>query len=86
MSEIITLKHPVTLGDGTILEKVTLRRPTVGDVIAAGVKPGTQDIAGETKLIARLCGLVIDDLHLLDLSDYMSLQAGLARFLADAEI
>ena len=31
-------------------------------------------------------GLVIDDLHLLDLSDYMSLQAGLARFLADAEI
>lgn len=81
MATTIALKHPVTLVDGSILEKVELRRPTVGDIIAAGVRPGSQDVAGETKLIARLCGMVVEDIHALDLADYMNIQNEFARFL-----
>lgn len=83
----IVLKHPVTIGDGTRLESITVRRPTVGDVIASGVKGGAQDMVGEVKLLARLCngGMILDDLYLLDIADYMAVQAELARFLSDSE-
>lgn len=69
----IELKYPVTTGDGKKVSKLTLRRATVGDLKAAqrvADKPEEQEIA----LIARLTGLVPEDVELLDLADFKRLQ------------
>lgn len=69
----ITLKAPVTLGDGTRLEKLTVRALTIGDVrSASGV---SNDILRELHILARLTGLVPEDLDLLHFADYQQLQA-----------
>ena len=77
----ITLKHPVKLPSGETLSELNLRRPTVGDCIKAKINPGTQDAEGEARLLARLCGLVIEDFYLLDMEDYLRLQTELLSFL-----
>lgn len=79
--EKIELKHPVTVGDGSLLKSIDMRRPTIGDVIASKVKLGEGDIEGEMRLMAKLCGMVPEDMKLLDLADYMALNGQLARFL-----
>lgn len=69
----IDLKYPITTGDGKKLARITLRRATVGDLKAAqrvSAKPEEQEIA----LIARLTGLVPEDVELLDLADFKVLQ------------
>ena len=81
MKETIRLSHPVTLDDGTILEKLEMRRPTVGDVVAANITGQGNQAAAESKLVARLCGLNIEDMNRVDYADYLKLQAVLLRFL-----
>ena len=72
----ITLRHPVTLVDGTRLEKLNVRALTIGDVrSAAGV---SNDILRELHILTRLTGLVPEDLDLLHFADYQQLQ-GLFR-------
>lgn len=68
----ITLDFPVQLAD-RLLERVTMRRPTVGDTLDYPVRD-TSDMDGETKLYAKLCDLVPDELRLLDMADYGKLQ------------
>lgn len=80
-----TLKHPVTLANGETLASVTLRRPTVGDMLAAKVKRGTQDAEGEVRLLAKLCNLNIEDFTLIDMADYFAIQDALLSFLGREE-
>jgi len=68
----ITLIHPVTLGDGTRLEKLTVRALTIGDVRSAANV--SNDILRELHILARLTGLVPEDLDLLHFADYHQLQ------------
>lgn len=69
----IDLKYPITKPDGSKLTSVTLRRATVGDLKAAqrqADKPEDQELA----LVARLTGLVPEDIELMDLADYKRIQ------------
>lgn len=68
----IKLKYPVRLATGEMLEKVTVRRPKVGDIRAvAGL---TTDAEQELAIMARISGLVPEDLDELDIADYKVLQ------------
>lgn len=68
----ITLLKPVTLGDGRLLEKLTVRAMTIGDVRSAAHVDN--DILRELHILTRLTGLVPEDLDMLGYSDYKQLQ------------
>lgn len=73
MTQEICLKYPVKLAGGKELSKLSLRRAKVSDLKEAqraGDKPDAQEVA----LLARLAGLVPEDLLELDLADYKALQ------------
>lgn len=72
VSREIKLKYPVRLATGEMLEKLTLRRPKVGDIRAvAGL---ATDAEQELAIMARISGLVPEDLDELDIADYKALQ------------
>ena len=72
VSKTITLNVPVALGDGERIEQLTVRSVTIGDVRAVANTPN--EIERELKIMARVTGLVPEDLDLLDFSDYVQLQ------------
>ena len=69
----IDLKYPIKTGDGRQWASLELRRATVGDLKAA---QRVSDLAEEQEiaLIARLTGLLPEDVELLDLADFRRLQ------------
>lgn len=73
LAKEVVLKYPARLPTGETLSKVTVRRPRVGDVRAVA------HIGNETEqglaVLARVTGLVPEDLDLLDLEDLQTLQA-----------
>jgi len=72
MSEIC-LKYPVQLASGKKVATLSLRRAKVADLREASRgsdKPDDQELA----LLARLTGLLPEDLLELDLADYKVLQ------------
>ena len=68
----ITLLYPVRLATGQMLEKVTVRRPRVGDLRA--VAHLNSDAEQELAMFSRLSGLVPEDLDDLDMTDYKAIQ------------
>lgn len=77
--EILKLNHPIILADGKMLDQLKVRRPTVGDIL--DLPPDGGDvILRSARLAARLCGLNIEDLRLLDLQDFDALDDMVARF------
>lgn len=76
----IDLKFPIARPDGSKVASVTLRRATVGDLKAAqrqADKPEDQELA----LIARITGLVPEDVELIDLADYKRIQESFRELL-----
>ncbi|WP_038333791.1 phage tail assembly protein, partial [Kingella kingae] len=57
---IVTLKYPVRLATGETLQKVTVRRPKVGDLRA--VMHIENEAEQGLMLVARVTGLVPEDL------------------------
>ena len=72
MSEIC-LKYPVQLASGKALDKLTLRRAKVADLREAS-RGGASQEDQEVALLARLSGLMPEDVLELDLADYKALQ------------
>ena len=72
LPSVSTVFVPVTLGDGERIEQLTARSVTIGDV--RSVANLTNEIERELKIMARVTGLVPEDLDLLDYSDYVQLQ------------
>ncbi len=72
MSEIC-LKYPVQLASGKALDKLTLRRAKVADLREAS-RGGASQEDQEVALLARLSGLLPEDVLELDLADYKALQ------------
>ena len=72
VSKEIKLKYPVRLATGEMLEKLTLRRPKVGDIRAVAAL--ATDAEQELAIMARISGLVPEDLDELDIADYKALQ------------
>lgn len=74
----IIFDHPVQLAD-RILDRVTMRRPTLGDAMDHPIR-GDFDMKGEAALLSVLCGLKPDEARSLDLFDYRKVQEQLIRF------
>ena len=75
----IALRYPAQLSDRT-LSSITMRRPTVGDHLAAQKSAGT-DAEREIRLIANLAELPPAAIYQLDMKDYAQLQKVLGGFL-----
>lgn len=69
----VTLKYPVKLATGQTLNKVTVRRPRVGDLRA--VMHISNEAEQGLMLVSRVTGLVPEDLDELDLKDLEAIQA-----------
>ena len=72
-TQTVKLKYPVRLATGQMLEKVTVRRPRVGDLRA--VMHITNEAEQGLLLVSRVTGLVPEDLDELDLKDLEAIQA-----------
>lgn len=80
---VITLNYPVQLADKA-LEQVTMRRPTMGDLLDHEPK-GSDDVIIELTLIGLLCELKQEEMRRLDSTDYARLQDQYVRFRAVPE-
>lgn len=69
----VTLKYPMRLATGQTLNKVTVRRPRVGDLRAV-MHIGNEAEQG-LALVSRVTGLVPEDWDMLDLKDLEAIQA-----------
>lgn len=67
--------------DGVEVKEISLRKPKVRDLIAAG-KKSISDAEREVTLIANLAEVSIETIQDLDLRDYMKMQKWLQNFLA----
>lgn len=76
----IPLTFPIE-HDGLPIAEVALRRPTVGDHLAAQKVAGT-DAEREVRLIANLAELPPEAILKLDLKDYAAIQRALSGFLS----
>lgn len=74
----IILDFPVQLADRK-LDKVTMRRPVMGDILKRNFT-GEIDLAASVALIGDLCGLVPDEMEMVDASDFEKLQDQLLSF------
>ena len=79
----IALDHPVSNGD-TTLKTLTMRRPTVKDILRARAA-GRDELVAEVELLACLAGVETAALEALAESDYRKLTTAYARFFPDAE-
>ncbi|QWF64306.1 phage tail assembly protein (plasmid) [Ralstonia solanacearum] len=74
----ITLQHPYTTAAGQEIRTVTPRRLKVKDLKVIGEQSEGSEVLLELNGVARMCGLVPEDLDEMDAADY---QAVKARFL-----
>jgi hypothetical protein len=82
-SETITLDYPAQLAD-RLLTEVTMRRPLMKDVRRFRVK-GPEDVEGEIRQLAHLCGLRQEEMEEMDAADYSRLQDLYVRFRTPSE-
>lgn len=68
----ITLKHPVDSAAGVRIEKLPVYRLTRGDIKLAN-QHSQDEFEQEEHLHARMTGLTLEDLALLDLADHVQL-------------
>jgi len=78
-TERIKLNFPIE-HDGVPISDIALRRPTVGDHLAAQKAAGT-DAEREIRLVANLAELPPPAIHRLDMQDYARVQKVLSGFL-----
>jgi hypothetical protein len=76
----IKLLNPVKI-DGVEVHELSLRRPKVRDLIAAG-KKNVSESEREVNLVANLAEVSPEIIQDLDLSDYMKIQDWLKDFLS----
>ena len=69
----VKLKYSMRLATGETLDKVTVRRPRVGDLRA--VMHISNEAEQGLALVSRITGLVAEDLDMLDLKDLEAIQA-----------
>lgn len=85
MTKTVTIKldYPVQLADRKLTE-VIMRRPVVKDMLKhqKGQEMTLTEAAG---LLADLCGILPEDIELLDVSDFEKLQNQLLSFRRMAE-
>ncbi|WP_047236608.1 phage tail assembly protein [Chromobacterium subtsugae] len=78
----VELLAPLTLGNGSRVSQLTLRRPKVKDVKLAA-RFGERQEEQEIGLAALLSGLAAEDIENLDLGDWRKVQESFRRMLGD---
>jgi hypothetical protein len=76
----MALQYPIEV-DGAVISQIRLRRPTVGDVMAANREGGTPAEV-ELRMVASLSGLSLEAIQRIDMQDYGTLQAMMSRLLS----
>lgn len=79
-SVAIALDFPLSLADGSRLDTVTLRSPTVRDRLMRA-KDRRTDIEADIEMIANLTGLNVADIMNMEGCDYLRLEAHFSNFL-----
>ncbi|QIW15854.1 hypothetical protein A4G20_05665 [Pasteurellaceae bacterium RH1A] len=72
-SNLINLSSPLNLADGTSLDALKVREPTVKDFRVSSQQSHNQE-EREVIVVARCCGLTIEDLDSLKWKDYKKVQ------------
>ncbi|MCS4532776.1 phage tail assembly protein [Neisseria montereyensis] len=72
-----SIKYPTRLATGKMLTELTVRRPKVGDIRA--VSGLNTEAEQEPAMMARITGLVPEDLDEFDMVDYKALQDFFSR-------
>lgn len=80
----IKLDFPITLRDGSKLETVTMRSPTVRDRLMRAKDSSKTDIEADINSIASMTGLNADDILNMEVCDYIRLEAHFSNFLLPA--
>lgn len=75
----IRMDFPVQLAD-RVLDKVIMRRPTVGLLLKHNINGSNYNIRDDIGFYAELCGLVPDEIEQLDFTDYEKIQEQFFRF------
>lgn len=75
----IKLKHPITV-DGSEVDTVTLRRPTVQDLLSIDKVSGA--IAMSVKMISNLAELTPEQVHQIDAQDFAAISRTFEDFLS----
>lgn len=81
-SATVTLSRPCEI-NSVVVDRLTLRSPTVREVRAANATAGGDDEAREMHLFASLSESGVKDLEGLKLTDYQRLQAAYFRLVQD---
>lgn len=81
---IVPLAYPVE-AEGVRLERLTLRRPKVRDLLAASKSAGSDEVLRELRLFANLCEVAHDVIESLDMADYSKLQEAYAGFTSGSQ-
>ena len=76
----LALGFPIQLAD-RVLGEVTMRRPTMGDLLDHEPK-SPDDVASELHMLGTLCNLKKEEMRQLDATDYTRLQDQYLRFRA----
>ena len=78
-SKTISLRKPIT-ASGVTLEKLTMREPTVADQLTMAAAKGGVEGDKEVRLIGNLVGLSPQDMRLVPLYDFKTLQLAFLDF------
>ena len=76
---MITLKHPFKDGLGNEVTEIAVRRAKVRDIRRMNEKK--TDAEKETFLLSEITGLMIEDMDLMDIADYVELQKCLGEMM-----
>lgn len=76
----VKLDFPLVLSDGSTLDVVTMRSPTVRDRLLRS-KDRRNDIEADIDMIASLTGLKASDIMNMEGCDYLRLEAHFSNFL-----
>lgn len=77
---IINLTHPIVSSSG-LVNSVTLRRPTVADLIATDTQPTSGDIESTAIMLSQLSGLPREVVDRIDIEDFSTLSMLVADLL-----
>lgn len=70
----IPLKHPYTLGNGTLLTEVRWRRLKARDLLKVAQRAGKQEHMVELYGVAAMLGMIPEDVEEMDAEDFYSVK------------
>jgi hypothetical protein len=76
----IKLEYPIT-ASGKVVSEITLRRPKAKDRLASA-QAATDEVEREIHLISLISGLAPEDIHEMDLADYLVISGAVEGFLS----